>query len=81
MEADKMNTLDDFIRSWDNVVSPEKFIILRAPGTFIAMVRVDDFTVKIDSEGKEVLEFYSEGRWKARLYLELIQGIEGGVEE
>lgn len=76
-----MNTLDDFMRSWDNVVSPEKFIVFRTPGRFIALIRVDNFTVEIDSEGKEVLEFHSEGRWKARLYLELIQGIEGGVEE
>ncbi len=76
-----MNTLDDFMRSWDNVVSPMKFIVLRTPGRFIALIRVDDFTVEIDSKGKEVLEFYSEGRWKARLYLEVIEGIEEGMEK
>ena len=75
-----MNSADDFIRSWDNVVSPEKFIILKTPGTFIAMVRVDDFTVEVDPEGKEFIEFYSEGRRTAKLYLELIEGIEGGIE-
>ena len=75
-----MNTLDDFLRSWDNVVSPEKFIILKTPGTFSAMVRVDDFTVEVDPEGKEFIEFYSEGRRTARLYLELIEGIKRGIE-
>ena len=76
-----MNTLDDFIRSWDNVVTPVKWILLKAPGGIIASVQVDDFVLETDSNGKEVIEFYSEGRRKARLCLELIEGIEGGVEE
>lgn len=75
-----MNTLDDFLRSWDNEISPEKFIILKTHGTFIAMVKVDDFTVEVDPEGKEFIEFYSEGRRTARLYLELIEGIKRGIE-
>lgn len=76
-----MNTLDDFIRSWDNAVTPVKWILLKAPGSIIASVQVDDFILQTDSNGKEVIEFTSKGRRKARLYLELIEGIEGESEE
>ena len=71
-----MDTLDDFIKAWDNVISPSKSIILQSPSREIVSLRVDDFILDTDRDGSDFISFRSQGKWVARLRLDLIEKIE-----
>ncbi len=77
-----MNTIEDFIRAWDNVISPLKYIILRqAHGGIVASIEADDFTLDTDNQGKKFIKLSLQGEMTARISLRMITRIEGGIEE